>query len=400
MADTKISALLASTTPLAGTEVLPIVQGGTTKQVSVANLTAGRAVSAASLALTGSALPATSGGTGLASYAVGDILYASTTTALSALADVATGSALISGGTGTAPSWGKINLTTHISGTLAVGNGGTGQTSFTAGRVLYGNNSSAVSTSSNLYFDGGNLGVGTSSPSRDVTILGTNANGALLVYNSASSTDFAHSTPGSGTVNGVSTGANGNGLFIINKDSGNSRSISAAGSINANGTDYAEYMTKSSHFALKKGDICGIDANGQLTNVFTEAVTFVVKTTNPSYVGGDVWFTEDSPIAPVLVDNADEEAQIAQTEYESLLAGWKARMEEARIRVDRIAFCGQVPVNVTGAIPGQFIVPINDNGKISGAAISNPSFDQYQIAVGKVIAIESDGRARIIIKII
>jgi hypothetical protein len=45
MADTKISALPASTTPLAGTEVLPIVQGSTTKQVTVANLTAGRAVS-------------------------------------------------------------------------------------------------------------------------------------------------------------------------------------------------------------------------------------------------------------------------------------------------------------------------------------------------------------------
>jgi hypothetical protein len=42
MADKKISALPASTTPLAGTEVLPIVQSGATKQVSVADLTAGR----------------------------------------------------------------------------------------------------------------------------------------------------------------------------------------------------------------------------------------------------------------------------------------------------------------------------------------------------------------------
>ena len=42
MADLKISALTASTTPLAGTEVLPIVQSSTTKQVSVANLTVGR----------------------------------------------------------------------------------------------------------------------------------------------------------------------------------------------------------------------------------------------------------------------------------------------------------------------------------------------------------------------
>jgi hypothetical protein len=52
MADTKISALPASTTPLAGTEVLPIVQSGVTRQVSVANLTAGRAVSATELTLT------------------------------------------------------------------------------------------------------------------------------------------------------------------------------------------------------------------------------------------------------------------------------------------------------------------------------------------------------------
>jgi hypothetical protein len=39
MADVKISGLPASTVPLAGTEVLPLVQGGITKQVSVANLT-------------------------------------------------------------------------------------------------------------------------------------------------------------------------------------------------------------------------------------------------------------------------------------------------------------------------------------------------------------------------
>lgn len=45
MADKKISALTASTTPLAGTEVLPIVQSSSTVKVSVANLTAGRAVS-------------------------------------------------------------------------------------------------------------------------------------------------------------------------------------------------------------------------------------------------------------------------------------------------------------------------------------------------------------------
>jgi hypothetical protein len=60
MADNKISALPASTTPLAGTEVLPIVQSSTTKQVSVANLTAGRDIAATSL--TTAAVQATNSG--------------------------------------------------------------------------------------------------------------------------------------------------------------------------------------------------------------------------------------------------------------------------------------------------------------------------------------------------
>jgi hypothetical protein len=52
MADLKISQLPAATTPLAGSEVLPIVQSGSTVQVSVDNLTTGKAVSATSLSAT------------------------------------------------------------------------------------------------------------------------------------------------------------------------------------------------------------------------------------------------------------------------------------------------------------------------------------------------------------
>lgn len=62
MADKKISALTGASTPLAGTEVLPIVQGGSTVKVAVSDLTAGRAVSATSLtASTGSIVIGTSG---------------------------------------------------------------------------------------------------------------------------------------------------------------------------------------------------------------------------------------------------------------------------------------------------------------------------------------------------
>lgn len=66
--------------------------------------------------LTSSTLGATLGGTGQTVYAVGDLLYASTTTALSKLAAVAVGQVLVSAGTGTAPVW-SPNLT--LTGTIA-----------------------------------------------------------------------------------------------------------------------------------------------------------------------------------------------------------------------------------------------------------------------------------------
>lgn len=87
------------------------------------------------------------GGTGNSTYAIGDILFASTTSVLSRLADVATGNALISGGVGVAPSYGKIGLTTHVSGTLPVANGGTGAATLTG--ILQGNGTSAVTAIGN-----------------------------------------------------------------------------------------------------------------------------------------------------------------------------------------------------------------------------------------------------------
>jgi hypothetical protein len=66
MADVKISGLPASTVPLAGTEVLPIVQGGQTRQVSVNNLTAGKTVLATAFDTDVAAAGATLSGTTLA----------------------------------------------------------------------------------------------------------------------------------------------------------------------------------------------------------------------------------------------------------------------------------------------------------------------------------------------
>ena len=60
MADTKISALPAASTPLTGSEVVPLNQSGVTSNVTVANLTAGRSVSASDYVMsTGNLVPST-----------------------------------------------------------------------------------------------------------------------------------------------------------------------------------------------------------------------------------------------------------------------------------------------------------------------------------------------------
>ena len=87
------------------------------------------------------------GGTGLSSYIQGDLLYASSSSTLAALPDVATGNALLSGGVGADPAWGKIGLTTHVSGTLPIANGGTNTTATpTAGGAAYGTGSAYAFT--------------------------------------------------------------------------------------------------------------------------------------------------------------------------------------------------------------------------------------------------------------
>jgi hypothetical protein len=183
---TSSSALAAGTLPIAaggtakttftangvvygnGTSALGVTAVGTTGQVLIGNTGAapswssisGSLVSSFQTSLSGltpntattgavtlaGTLGPTSGGTGLTSYTTGDIIYASATNILSALADVATGNALISGGVGVAPSWGKIGLTTHVSGTLPTANGGTNLTSFSSGGALYATSTTALTT--------------------------------------------------------------------------------------------------------------------------------------------------------------------------------------------------------------------------------------------------------------
>jgi hypothetical protein len=236
----------------------------------------------------------------------------------------------------------------------------------------------------------------------------------------------------------------------IGRNTSTGRSINAAGTINASGADYAEYMTKADGCGvLAKGQIIGVDSHGKLTDKWADAISFLIKSTDPAYVGGDVWGTEAAlgttrPVEPMFVapeytgvdavitepheDDTDEiKAQRAQYEddqaahnaavqaarhtfdtvtvpaYQAALADFEVMLEAARQKVDRIAYCGQVPVNVIGAAPGQYVVPTpTESGGISAVLV--PAADMtlawYMRAVGIVQNILADGRANVRVKVV
>ena len=185
-------------------------------------------------------VPATAGGTGQTSYAIGDLLYANTTTTLAKLSDVATGNALISGGVGVAPSWGKIGLTTHISGVLPVANGGTNAStaSITSFNNITGYSASGATgtTTTNLVFS-------TSPSITTPTLVGdaTLSTGNLVVSN-GKGIDFS-ATPGTGTSElfadyeeGTWTPSQGSGLTVVGTFSSAGKYTKIGRIVNLSGT--------------------------------------------------------------------------------------------------------------------------------------------------------------------
>jgi len=195
MPDVKISALPASTTPLAGTEVLPIVQSATTRQVSVANLTAGRAVSALSIATTtGATFATTSGSVGIGQSSPTvklDILNNNATYSLSQkVFNASAGTFFL----GQSPSATFLSVDNFAMAFCTGSDGGVAGTSVPT-------NERMRITSAGL------VGIGTSSPSAALSVIASPMTSQLLIGQNASA-----STYGAISFNGVNTDAGRSGF--------------------------------------------------------------------------------------------------------------------------------------------------------------------------------------------
>jgi hypothetical protein len=129
--------------------------------------------------------------------AQGDLLYASAANTLARLAKNTTATRYLSNtGASNNPAWAQIDLTNGVTGTLPVGNGGTGTaTAFTAGSIVFAGASGVFSQNNAAFFwDNTNsrLGVGTNSPA-----VKGHFSGGVRVADSANSANYI--TIGSGT---------------------------------------------------------------------------------------------------------------------------------------------------------------------------------------------------------
>jgi hypothetical protein len=128
---------------------------GTVTEVDVSGGTTGLTTSGGPITTSGTitlngTLAVDHGGTGLTSYTAGDIIQATGATTLAAITKGGNNTVLQVDSTGTlqygtvtnAMLAGSIDLTSKVTGTLPVGNGGTGQTSATNGGYLKGNGTS------------------------------------------------------------------------------------------------------------------------------------------------------------------------------------------------------------------------------------------------------------------
>lgn len=128
-----------------------------------------KTISFASNTFSGS-LAATLGGTGLSSYAIGDLLYAPTTTTVGKLPDIARGSVLLSNGVSGLPFYGKVRLDSAVAGVTPLANGGTGLSAVPLGNILVSSGSAMVATTPTS--SDGSVTIVTGSGTLDLTVTG------------------------------------------------------------------------------------------------------------------------------------------------------------------------------------------------------------------------------------
>ena len=361
MADVKISGLPASTVPLAGTEVLPIVQGGATKQVSIANVTAGRAIAATSITTdtykaassSGGALQNSSGtpqlqwGAGGGNNLSVDVaININPANAAVAISPTGTGTLTINPATASTMNNVAIGGTTPLAGAFTTATANSfipnSATIPTNGVYLPAANSVGIATNSAnaIYINSSQqVGVGTSAPAQPF-VVSKNQNGSTW-------TQISNTTAGSGSAVGVLLSTDSAVQATLELDSlSNNNFASAAGMLrlrNIGAYPIGFFTNETQRMLIASDGIITMNAYGAGAATFSASGVI-------SSVSDETWKTKDG-----VPNNPDAMLQKLEPGY------WFYNEEKAPIfGADRqLGFYAQ---NVNEAI-GNEAAPTPEEGK-------------------------------------
>lgn len=226
-----------------------------------------------------------------------------------------------------------------------------------------------------------NIGVNTSNPQAHLDVNGTCRATTMYVGNSIGSPAYNLDVNGtSRTTNIYVTNAIGVGTTTpthnlqVEGDAFFNGPVTTTQYIETSGADYGEYMKKGSvHMEFHEGDIVGITQEGQLTDIYDNAISFGIKSSSPGMIGGN---------PPTWTE---------------------------KYMYDVIAYCGRVPVRLgrleySLAMPGDYIIPCRDEetGKIYGCACNakSMSLEMYLLSVGKILRYLDNSMVEVLVKMV
>lgn len=182
---------------------------------------------------------------------------------------------------GTNSTLAQVALTTDVTGTLPVANGGTGLTSYTSGGVLHASGAGTLATGTGLVYSSTNLGVGVASPfyRLDVGV----ASGPFVA-------SFKNS----------STSANEANIMLWSQGEAGS----AVGYIGTGGSAYAGAFSNKFVVGTQTAHALGFVASGSLRALIDAAGTFRVKGAGTAGSTDAVQFDVAAPANSLVLDSS------------------------------------------------------------------------------------------------